>query len=89
MSRELTRAEELVQKIQEDSELIKRIPEMTKDEALDLARKLGYGDVTEEDLMEVFNSDRELSGEAMGDVAGGGEMGSLGAKSVMKAFCVD
>ncbi len=71
MSSELSRAEELVQRVQNDPELLKKAYEMTKDEALELARELGYGDVSEEDLMKVLESGKELSNEALDEVAGG------------------
>ncbi len=71
MSKELSRAEELVMKVQNDPELLKKAVEMTKEEALDLAKELGYGDVTEEEILEVINSDRELDDGSLGEVAGG------------------
>ncbi len=44
---------------------------MTKEEAMGMVRDLGYGDVTEEQLLEVLGSDKELSDESLGEVAGG------------------
>ncbi len=38
MSKELSRAEELVQKVQNDPDLFKKAAEMTREEALQLAR---------------------------------------------------
>ncbi len=71
MSRELTRAEELIQKIQSNPELLEKLTKMTKDEALEMARELGYGDVTETEIMEVLCNDKDLSDKSLEAVAGG------------------
>ncbi len=59
---------------------------MSKEEAFALARELGYGDVTEKELMEVLCSDKELSDGTLSEVAGG--MSDAEAMSeLLKGIC--
>ncbi len=71
MSKELTRAEELIKKVQNTPELLEKLPKMTKDEALEMAKELGYGEVTEAEIAEVLSNNKELSDEDLETVAGG------------------
>jgi len=78
MNKELSRAEELIQKIQNDPELLEKLVAMSKEEALEMARELGYGDVSEEEIIEVLNSDKVLGDKALDEVAGGAKFGRVG-----------
>ncbi len=71
MSVELNRAEELLNKIQSDPELLSKFSNITVDEAKGFVNELGYGDVTMEEIIKVLESDKTLSDSLLSNVAAG------------------
>ena len=63
-------AEAFVQKIMEDEALRERTEQTSPEDALSIAREMGY-DFTAEELTDVMNSKQELEPEELEDVAGG------------------
>ncbi len=71
MSKDLTRAKEVVKIILSDAKLIKKVSAMTKEETAAFVNELGYEDVSPDDLKEVISDDLKLSDGALDEVSGG------------------